>query len=81
MTVVEETSTESRIIYNKLIYVEFLEFLGRIAGLYFDGSEMEGLELYQKLEYLLDEILPTISAQRIKQSTIIEEFSESDEDY
>jgi len=46
MTVVEETSPDSKQIYNKLVYVEFLEFLGRIAQLYFEGSEMEDLELH-----------------------------------
>ena len=43
MTVVEESNKEAVLTYNKLIYVEFLEFLGRIAELYFSGSEMEGL--------------------------------------
>ena len=81
MTVVEESNKEAVLTYNKLIYVEFLEFLGRIAELYFSGSEMEGLELWQKLEYLLDEILPIIDAKRVKQVSIIEEYSDSDEDY
>ena len=60
---------------------EFLEFLARIAELYFKGSEMEELELFQKIEYLLDEILPLVGAKRVKQVTVIEEFSESDDDY
>ena len=81
MTVIEETSPEAKVTYNKLVFVEFLEFLGRIAELYFEGSEMEGLLLFEKLEFLLDELLPVVGAKRIKQATIIEEFSESDEDY
>lgn len=52
--------------YNKLSYLEFLEFLARIAELYFQGSEMEELELNIKLEYLLDEILPFVDAKRVK---------------
>ena len=52
--------------YNKLSYVEFLEFLARIAELYFEGSEMEELELNIKLEYLLDEMLPLVGAKRVK---------------
>ena len=64
-----------------MTYVEFLEFLARIAELYFEGSEMEELELHQKLEFLLDEILPVVGAKRVKQTTVIEEFSESDDDY
>ena len=64
-----------------MTYVEFLEFLARIAELYFEGSEMEELDLHVKLEYLLDELLPLVKAKRIKQTTVIEEFSESDDDY
>ena len=64
-----------------MLYVEFLEFLARIAELYFEESEMEELDLHVKIEYLLDELLPLIGAKRIKQETIIEEFSESDDDY
>ena len=81
MTVVEELSNEATITYNKLIYVEFLEFLGRIAELYFAGSEMEDLALWKKLEYLLDELLPIVGAKRIKQHSEVEEYSDSDEDY
>ena len=81
MSVVDETANEAKIAYNKMIFVEFLECLGRIAELYFEGSEMEELELHQKLEFLLDEILPVVGAKRVKQTTVIEEFSESDDDY
>ena len=66
MSVVDETSHEALSTYNKMIFVEFLEFLGRIAELYFEGSEMEELELHQKLEFLLDEILPVVGAKRVK---------------
>ena len=67
--------------YNQMVFVELLEFLARVAELYFEGSEMEELELHTKLEHLLDEILPLVNAKRVKQSTVIEEFSESDDDY
>ena len=79
--VVTEFERESLTSYHKMTYVEFLEFLARIAELYFEGSEMEELELHQKLEFLLDEILPVVGAKRVKQTTVIEEFSESDDDY
>ena len=49
-----------------MIYVEFLEFLARIAELYFEGSEMEEIDLHLKLEYLLDELLPMVNAKRVK---------------
>ena len=55
--------------------------MARIAELYFEGSEMEELELHHKLEYLLDELLPIVEAKRVKQETVINEFSESDDDY
>ena len=42
---------------------------------------MEELDLHIKLEYLLDEIFTLIGAKRVRQTTIIEEFSESDDDY
>ena len=42
----KEFEKDSLLNYNKLTYVEFLEFLTRIAELYFEGSEMDGLELY-----------------------------------
>ena len=67
--------------YYRMVYVEFLEFLARVAECYFAGSEMEDLELANKIEYLLDEILPLVNAKLTKQETIIEEFSESDDDY
>ena len=62
-------------------YVEFLEMIGRVADTYFAGSEMEDLQLAQKIEYLLDEILPVVGKSRVKQEIIIDEFSESDDDY
>ena len=80
-SVINEFDAKSLLEYNKLSYMEFLEFLARVAELYFEGSEMEELELHVKLEYLLDELLPLVGSKRIKQSTVIEEFSESDDDY
>ena len=79
--VISEFDRDSLQNYHKMSYLEFLEFLSRFAELYFEGSEMEELELHQKLEFLLDEILPVVGAKRVKQTTVIEEFSESDDDY
>ena len=66
MSVVEETNVDAIQAYNKLLFVEFLEFLARIAELYFEESEMEDLDLHVKIEYLLDEILPLVDAKRVK---------------
>ena len=81
MTVVEESHQKAEETYKKLLYVEFLEFLGRIAEQFFAESEMEELGLHLKIEYLLDEILTVVSEKRVKQTTIIEEFSDSDDNY
>ena len=81
MTVLAEHDAKAELAYKKLQYVEFLEFLARIADLFFEGSEMEGLELHEKIEHILDEILPLVGAKRVKQKIVIEEFSESDDDY
>ena len=65
-TVIEETNPDANQAYHKMIYVEFLEFLARIAELYFEGSEMEEIDLHRKLEYLLDELLPMVNTKRVK---------------
>ena len=62
-------------------HVEFLELLARIAELYFRDSEMEDLQLSEKIEYILDDLLPLVEMSRTKQKIMIEEFSESDDDY
>lgn len=81
MTVVEETNPDSIVTYGKLLYVEFLETIARVAEQYFLGSEMEELELHLKIEFLLDEMFPAVGETRVKQETVIAEFSESDDDY
>ena len=50
-----------------MVYVEFLEVLGRIAIEIFIDSEGEELKLVHKVELLLDEILPEVGAKRIQQ--------------
>ena len=77
----EELAAEGKLEYRKLRRVEFLEFLARISDLYFRESEMEELELYEKIEHVLDDLLPLIGGQRVKQEITVEEFSESDDDY
>ena len=81
MTVIDELGPQGEQQYQRLIFVEFLEFLARVSDLFFAGSEMETLELHEKIEYVLDEILPIVNYKRVKQEIIIDEFSESDEDY
>ena len=45
MSVIEETNATLQLNYQMLVFVEFLEFLARIAELNFVDSEMEELEL------------------------------------
>lgn len=80
-TVVAELEPEGMLQYRKLAVPEFLEVIARIAELSFRDSEMEDVELYQKVEHVLDDILPVIDAKRIKQVITVEEFSDSDDDY
>jgi len=80
-TVPNEFDRDSLQEYNRLSYLEFMEFLVRVADLYFEDSEMKELELHEKFEYLLDEVLPLVNAKRVRQEIIIEEFSDSDDDY
>ena len=41
-----------------MVFIEFLELIGRIAMIVFKDTESEDLELANKLEFLLDDILP-----------------------
>ena len=66
----------------QLEFVEFLEFIGRAAFAKFLGSELEEqLDLSQKIEYILDDILPLAGLRR--QDPVIEQQSsvESEDDY
>ena len=64
--------------YDEMRYVEFLEFLGRIAkGLFKD----EECSMAEKLCMLLDRLLPQFGMQRKEVEDEEEELSESDPDY
>ena len=81
MTVVAELEPEGQLQYRKLTIPEFLEVIARVAELNFKDSELEDLPLFQKVEHILDDILPVIGAERVKQTITVEEFSDSDDDY
>ena len=81
MTVIDELSFDGQKQYLKLSKVEFLEFIARISELYFKESEMEELNLYEKIEYVLDDLFKLVGAKRVMQEVTVEEFSDSDEDY
>ena len=81
MSVVNELDKKSQVTYIQITYVEFLEFLARIAELVFADTEMFDLMLSEKIGLMLDDLLTVVDCERVKQKIIIEEFSESDDDY
>ena len=64
-------------------FVEFLEFIGRIAHFKFrnSSSEMAQMPLVNKVEFILDDIMQGYGYTRNEVNIEIEEFSESDDDY
>lgn len=66
MTVVAELEPEGMLQYRRLTIPEFLEVIARVAELSFKDSEMEEIPLYQKVEHVLDDILPVIEGKRVK---------------
>lgn len=82
MTVVNETNPKELENYQKTKYVEFLEVLARTADLMFEGSEMEEEPLKWKLEHVLQELFGSVlNTQFTRNRIVIEEFSDSDDDY
>ena len=65
-TVINELEHEGQAKYIKLSKVEFLEFLSRIAELFFIDSELEEIPLHEKIEYLLDDLLKVVGLKRVK---------------
>ena len=65
--------------YNQLTQVEFLEFIGRIAYAKFQSTELENqLDLAQKIEYCLDDILQLVNVIRNDREED-EEYTETDD--
>jgi len=64
-----------------MVFMEFLEMIARIALTYFKNIEAEEWPLTKKIQSLMDEIFPVLGHKRVEQVTIINEFSESDDEY
>lgn len=80
MTVVAECKQTS--LYDKLEFTEFLELCGRVAHFKFkEDPNISHLDLSQKLECVLDEILATQDVKRQDPIVVHQDISESDEDY
>ena len=81
MTCVNEAE-ESTIRYKRLQFVELLELIGRIAEVKFRGTEFEtSMSLAQRIEFVLDDILVIVDVKRRDVNIVIDEQSESDDEY
>ena len=81
MTVINEEKQWKN--YHSLQFVEFLEFLGRIAHFRFKSAnaEVASLPLTSKIEIILDDLMQGFGLVRNEVNVEVEEFSESDDDY
>ena len=63
--------------------MDFLEILARVSVCMFEDSEMEEESLQWKLEHILVELFSSMKGNHkiIKNQIIIEDFSDSDDDY
>ena len=56
--------------------------IARIATLFFEGSEMADMALAWKLEHVLSKIFKSALKQKLfRNKIVVEEFSDSDDDY
>ena len=81
MTVVNENSEDGERQYNKLLFVEFLEAIARVAHQKFRDSELSQLALHHKIEHILDELFVHFGLTRSTQGIVEEEVTDSDSDY
>ena len=65
MSVINELDKKSQVTYIQITFVEFLEFLARIAELHFKDTEMEELLLSEKIGFLLDDLLTVVGCERV----------------
>ena len=79
--VVNERDEKQAKTYARLVMVEFLEFFARLANLNFMDSEMKDIELDEKIEYTLVDLLPLVDYELQWNRIAIYEISDSDEDY
>ena len=77
MTCVVETREYKS--YNQIQFVEFLEFIGRLAHAKFKHSG--DMNLATKIEYILDDLFAGYGLTRKEVEIAVEEISESDDDY
>ena len=81
MTVVNEHEEEEYVKYTQMSFEEFCEFLARVVTIHFKDSELDELPLSEKLELILESVLPLVGHKFTRNITHIETFSDSDDDY
>ena len=81
MTGVKENDKEQVVDYGRLAFVEFLEMVGRCADHKFRGSELEDIDLAQKVNFVMDDLFAPFNMRRRNPRVEIEEETESDSDY
>jgi hypothetical protein len=79
-TIIEDNTSRGIFMAERLVLVEFLEFIGRLALLKFLGTELEEEQLGTKIGYILDEMFATIRVERNIPIIKVEYESSSDED-
>lgn len=80
MTVVDEIEDGSAK-YKRLMYVEFLEMIGRVAYEKFRETEMDSLPLEKKIEFVIDELVAYVGETRKEVQITLDEQSCSDDEY
>ena len=80
MTIPNETENMS--LYDEITFVEFLELLGRLAVIKFEGSpQIKTWSLLDRLETIIDAILRLVGAKATKVEFKDLQATESDDDY
>jgi len=81
MTVPNEQEESLAKKYLKMTLAEFCEFIARVVDMLYRDSELDELPLNEKLEYILEDLLPLADCKLEPNRQVIEHFSDSDDDY
>jgi hypothetical protein len=83
MFVLKDKTKKSRDELTQVNFIEFLEFLGRIADIAFKNQvEYVGPEHYlERLRMVFDSVLAIVGLDRIEDTAQVDEESFSDDDY
>jgi hypothetical protein len=78
MAVIKDKSKKGKLELTKINFVEFLEFIGRVAYIAFKDEE---LDFCERLMKVLDLILKVIDLERLPVPVNVDEDSFSDDEY